>query len=889
MTGKLHKLVREHRPTVLALAALLVCLAVAAGLWLAVVRGNTQKSLSQKISDDYTLMSAPIEAGQSVSQTFSYEEDLLAVAVVFGTNGEQPAGTLNVTLTDADTGEVLATSWGDMSLIVPGQYTGLGLDHPVPGKLGGHYCLTLTPDYTGAGRLCVGTSNGTALWDETYTFAGEAQDATLSLIVTYRTIGGFLDRFFIGVAVLAALLVFFGVRTALCRRMPLHRLVFVLVVAFGLLYSVVLPPYAAPDEKYHINQSFTLACRWANFFSDDEWRMGNVPIDMSYRREHDVNTLLQNENTTVFSWQELSENLFTTTTDSFDSHVELAEYQTDRNPTLYVVSAAAVFLGFVLHLGFVPVLMLGRLANLLAFAVLAALAVRFAPFGRRVFAAAALLPMTLHLAASFSRDALLLGLAFVFTSLCMQAVFADEGHPVTLPHLVGLGVAGVLLAPAKLVYLPLAALFLLIPNARLGARPWVKKGVYLAACCALALCLNSAMLTGLLHNGGTETGTAVSATTDAAAPAETTAADTAAAPAAHAAPEAADSTAATAEDSDAEDAGSPLKSYFDAIPAAYLEHSPEAFVRRVFYCGGLTQDVADSEVEFWAQALVDGDVSAAELGQSFFFSPSEMEQSSFTDEDFIRAVTLTYFGSQTVNDWSWDVLTEQGRVLLFKACYTVEVGVQELTECGVTIGMEDAEYYPLDREILVQRVEEARAVRESQSVASPEDLITYTPGYILTHLPATVLLVVRTAVYNTDDYIRGLVGGLLSYNSVELAWGWVIALYGLLAFAALPARRDTEFDRLPAGHYRAWCVGAVLACCARALAGCIVWTPTYYETVYGLQGRYLLPVLPLAMLVCAPRRVLAVDADTAASQLVCGLCAVNFGVLLNIMLVILAR
>ena len=878
MTGRLRKLYRAHGPTVLALGALLLCLAVAAGLWLAVVRGNTQKSLSQKISDDYTLMSAPIEEGQSVSQTFSYEEDLLAVAVVFGTNGEQPAGTLNVTLTDADTGEVLATSWGDMSLIVPGQYTGLGLDKAVPGKLGGHYCLTLTPEYTGTGRLCVGTSNGTALWEETYTFAGAEQDATLSLIVTYRTIGGFLDRFFIGVAVLASLLVFFGVRTALRRKLPLHRLVLVLAVAFGLLYSVVLPPYAAPDEKYHINQSFTLACRWANFFSSDDWRMGNVPIDMSYRREHDVNTLLQDENTTVFTWQELSENLFTTTTDSFDSHVELAEYQTDRNPTLYVISAAAVFLGFLLHLGFVPVLMLGRLANLIAFAVLASLAVRFAPFGRRVFAAAALLPMTLHLAASFSRDALLLGLAFVFTSLCMQAVFADEGHPVTLPHLLGLGAAGVLLAPAKLVYLPLAALFLLIPGKRLGTRARLKKAVYLAACCALALCLNGAMLTGLLHNDETEATAAASETT--AAQAETTSVQT---PAAHAAPAAETQTAETAAQS------SPLKDYFDAIPAEHLEHTPEAFVRRVFYCGGLTQDVADSEVEFWAQALVDGDVSAAELGQSFFFSPSEMEQSSFTDEDFIRAVTLTYFGGQAVNDWSWEVLTEQGRVLLFKACYTVEPGVRELTECGVTVGMEDAEYYPLDREILVQRVEAARAVRESQSVASPEDLITYTPGYVLTHLSDTLLLVVRTAVYNTDDYLRGLVGGLLSYNSVELGWGWVIALYGLLAFAALPARRDTEFDRLPAGHYRAWCVGAVLACCALALAGCIVWTPTYYETVYGLQGGYLLPVLPLALLVCAPRHILAADADTAASRLVCGLCAVNFGVLLNIMLVILAR
>ena len=294
-------------------------------------------------------------------------------------------------------------------------------------------------------------------------------------------------------------------------------------------------------------------------------------------------------------------------------------------------------------------------------------------------------------------------------------------------------------------------------------------------------------------------------------------------------------------------------------------------------------------MEFWVQALADVDVSAAGLGQSVFFSPSEMENSAFTDDDFIRAVTLTYYGYEWLNDWSRGVVAEQGRVNLFKACYTEAPGVEELTACGVPIGMEDAENYPMDRSLLVTRVEDARAVRATQSVAAPEDQITYTPGYILTHLPATVLLVVRTVVYNTDDYLRGLVGGLLGYNSVELAWGWVLALYGLLAFAALPARRDTECDRLPSGHYRAWCVAAVLLCFALALAGCIVCTPTYDQTIYGLQGRYLLPVLPLALLVCAPRRVLAADADTAAAQLVCGLCAVNFGVLLNIMLVIIAR
>ena len=130
------------------------------------------------------------------------------------------------------------------------------------------------------------------------------QHGTLALLVTYKQIGGFLTRFFLLVGLLASVVVFVGIYFAMRGRMPLHRLVFVLVLCFGMLYSFVLPPYAAPDDKYHINQSFTLACKWANMLSPDEWRMGNVPLDMTYRREHDFDPLLQNEKTTVFSWQE---------------------------------------------------------------------------------------------------------------------------------------------------------------------------------------------------------------------------------------------------------------------------------------------------------------------------------------------------------------------------------------------------------------------------------------------------------------------------------------------------------------------------------------------------------------------------------------------------------
>ena len=65
----------------------------------------------------------------------------------------------------------------------------------------------------------------------------------------------------------------------------------------------------------------------------------------------------------MFTWQEWADELLALSPDAFDSHMELAEYQTDQNPTLYLASAAGVFLGFLLRLGFVPTLMLGRLCT----------------------------------------------------------------------------------------------------------------------------------------------------------------------------------------------------------------------------------------------------------------------------------------------------------------------------------------------------------------------------------------------------------------------------------------------------------------------------------------------------------------------------------------------
>lgn len=849
---QLREKLNRHRSTLLAALAAALCLAAAVLIWLAEVRPNAAKSLSEKLCDSYTVTGAPLADGESVSQTFSTDSDLLAMAFVFAIPGEQPQGELALTLADAATGEVLAASTGEMGNILPGQYTGLGLDRPVAGAEGRRYRVTLTPHYTGGGQLALCYSDGAVLWQEELTQGGETIDGTLGLLVTTRRIGGFLTRFFLLVSLAVSALVFFGLRAALAGRLALHRLVFALVLGFGLVYSLVLPPYAAPDEKYHINQSFTLACRWANRLSSDEWRMGTVPLDTSYRREHDFNALLQDERTTVFTWEETVGSLFTLTPDSYDNHVELQELQTDSNPLLYLASAAAVFAGFVLHLGFVPTLLLGRFANLLLFAALAALAVKAAPFGKRVFAAAALLPMTLHLAASFSRDAVLLGLCFAFAALALDAVCgAGQGQPLSRRRLAALLGTGVLLAPGKAVYLPLAALVLLVPAARLGRRPGVKKALYLAACLVLTLAINGTML----HQALT--------------------------------------TPAAAEAAPRTVRGQPV--YQDAdYEAALAGNTVENYVRRLyFYFEGVTE-VSRSELDYWCGALRAGELSAASLAQGFLFSEAQVD-GAFTDDEFLSAATLAMWGCDAMEDagmteylrgYLYATPGVSDRIMAFKMIYCDPRFVDRCAEMGVDPGYERANRYPLDRSELAAELDSLRATQASQSVTAEEDLACYTPGYILTHLPDTLLLAVRSVVQNGDTYLRTLVGGSLSYSSLDLAWGWVMLLYLLLLFAALPAGAEAPG---PTGRARLWFAAAALGCCALAVAGCVVWTPVTHEVIYGLQGRYFLPVLPVLLLTCLPRPAAVRRPGQADALLMGGLCLANAGILINVMLAVIAR
>ena len=143
-----------------------------------------------------------------------------------------------------------------------------------------------------------------------------------------------------------------------------------------------------------------------------------------------------------------------------------------------------------------------------------------------------------------------------------------------------------------------------------------------------------------------------------------------------------------------------------------------------------------------------------------------------------------------------------------------------------------------------------------------ESTYVYSFGYILSHIPQTVKLLVNTLGSQMPRYLQGLVGALPGEPIVyglEISWLLTIALLALLVWACL---RPVEEGPLLSRGAR-WGMGlAVLGVAALSMLAALCWTPINLTTIFGMQGRYLLPVLPAALLLLAEGRTLCLRRST---------------------------
>lgn len=249
----------------------------------------------------------------------------------------------------------------------------------------------------------------------------------------------------------------------------------VIIVILGLFYILVLPPFSAPDEAAHFVSAYRLSSQimGKQAVADDEF-LSNATKEEKDRISHGANVLVRSGDDVPGLDTEIGQsayNMVFTQMFSKDESKGLtvrSEIPVNTSPVVYVPQAVGITLARLLHLGYVPLVMLGRLFNLLAFAAMSYFAIRVMPFKKEIIMAVSCLPMTLHLAASYSYDTVFIGLSMMFFAWCFYLAF--EKDKVTVKDTVLLALLLILLEPGKIVYLPLAGICLFIPSAKFPSK-----------------------------------------------------------------------------------------------------------------------------------------------------------------------------------------------------------------------------------------------------------------------------------------------------------------------------------------------------------------------------------------------------------------------------------
>ena len=259
--------------------------------------------------------------------------------------------------------------------------------------------------------------------------------------------------------------VFIAVLLAMLHA-PLYLFVPAVGLALGVTFTYVTPALVAPDEYTHLAAAYELASTWSGQTAADE--DGNLLL-----RECDAahfGTKTGDIGVLAYKNEAIAETSEPGSPDVLTTHSEVKAGQGSGS---YLAQALGIRLARAQGKNFYTMLLYGRLANLILYLLLAALAVCLAPTSLRgLFASVALLPMPLQLAASLSPDAAVLGLVFSFTALCLRL----RGEKAVWWQKILLIVLGGLTAPGKAIYLPVILLCLLIPaeNLTYDGNPTVK-------------------------------------------------------------------------------------------------------------------------------------------------------------------------------------------------------------------------------------------------------------------------------------------------------------------------------------------------------------------------------------------------------------------------------
>jgi len=227
------------------------------------------------------------------------------------------------------------------------------------------------------------------------------------------------------------------------KNIKLERVYLFIILSLGVLYLLIIRPNGVPDEWHHYDASYNLAYRMMGI---DEFE----PFDR--RDVITTPTAIQGYYNIYQSLRGNAEEI---------SRVQLRGVPANAPAIYHLVPALGIAVGTALNVSNLSIFYLGRFLNLLLFALLSYWALKRMPFGKVALATVCLFPMTIHLAASFSYDGIIIGAALLVIAVIFDILYNKE--EVSIKDFTIIALAGLVLVISKGgSYFPIGGLLFLI-------------------------------------------------------------------------------------------------------------------------------------------------------------------------------------------------------------------------------------------------------------------------------------------------------------------------------------------------------------------------------------------------------------------------------------------
>ena len=201
-------------------------------------------------------------------------------------------------------------------------------------------------------------------------------------------------------------------------------------VVLGIMIGIILPPGCVEDECAHLYSAMYYSERVEDIVLKERvdgavyFRKGDIPV-LQLLDNYDLSQKASPEYYEAF-WSlyepQINESEMVQAP-PLGTYFVVAQ---TGNLLLYLPSAVGILLARLLHLGTIPMIYLARLFNLSAYLAFCYFAIRKIPFGKLTLSLIALLPSTLHMAASLNYDAINFGICAIFMGYLFFMIFKND-------------------------------------------------------------------------------------------------------------------------------------------------------------------------------------------------------------------------------------------------------------------------------------------------------------------------------------------------------------------------------------------------------------------------------------------------------------------------------